>query len=313
MKNNIEKNFAVFIVGPTGVGKTKVSIEIGCTLHGEIISADSRQFYRDMDIGTDKPSSESLKRVRHHFVNILNPDDYYTAGQFGKDARKTIGEVLSRNKLPIIVGGSGLYIKAILEGFFDETERDIETKKMLQKRAAENGTSDLYNELKLADPEFAAKISVNDAQRIIRGLEVFIVTGKSLTHHWKKAKANPCFIPVIIGLRRERSELYELINSRVDTMIEKGLVEEVKALREKRYSTNLNALKTFGYREVNRFLNNESSYDDMVEEIKKSTRNYAKRQLTWFKKLEKIRWVTVSDNSNDAVGNVLSIIQDQTG
>lgn len=313
MKNNIEKNIAVFIVGPTGVGKSKVSIEIACKLHGEIISADSRQFYRGMDIGTDKPSSESLKRVKHYFIDTLNPDDHYTAGQFGKDARKTIGDVLSRNKLPIIVGGSGLYIKAILEGLFDETEKDIETKRMLQKRADENGTKELYNELKLADPELASKISKNDTQRIIRGLEVFIVTGKPLSQHWKKAKANPCFKPVIIGLQRKRSELYELINSRVDTMIEKGLVEEVRELKEKRLSTNLNAFKTFGYREIDRYLNKEASFDNMVEEIKKSTRNYAKRQLTWFRKLEKITWVTISTKWEDTARNVMSIIQDQSG
>lgn len=313
MKKNNEKHFAVFIVGPTGVGKTKISIDIACTLNGEIISADSRQFYREMDVGTDKPAPDSLKRIKHHFIDILNPDDYYTAGKFGKDARKTIEEVLSRKKLPIIVGGSGLYIRAILEGFFDEIEKDIDTKKMLRKRVNEQGTTELYNELKLADPEFASNISENDTQRIIRGLEVFIVTGKPLTQHWKKAKSHPCFTPIIIGLQRERSELYEMINSRVDTMIEKGLVEEVKALKEKGYSTNLNSLKTFGYKEVDRYLNNEASYEDMVEEIKKSTRNFAKRQLTWFRKLEDTTWVTVGDNIEDTVRKVLSIIKNQTG
>ena len=311
MKNNIVKNKVVFIVGPTGVGKTAVSIEVACTLNGEIISADSRQFYREMDIGTDKPSPESLKQVKHHYISILNPDDYYTAGQFGKDARKTIGEILSCNRLPIVAGGSGLYLKAILEGFFDEYEKDIKTKKILQQRADKEGTSELYNELKRADPELASKISANDAQRIIRGLEVYIVTGKPLTQHWKQAKSIRGFSPVMIGLQRERRELYELINSRVDTMIEKGLIEEVKALREKRFSTKLNALKTFGYREVIRYLTKELTFDDMVEEIKKSTRNYAKRQLTWFRKMENITWVNVGNNREDTAGNVLSIIENQ--
>ena len=311
MKNNIVKNKVVFIVGPTGVGKTAVSIEVACTLNGEIISADSRQFYREMDIGTDKPSPESLKQVKHHYISILNPDDYYTAGQFGKDARKTIGEILSCNRLPIVAGGSGLYLKAILEGFFDEYEKDIKTKKILQQRADKEGTSELYNELKRADPELASKISTNDAQRIIRGLEVYIVTGKPLTQHWKQAKSIRGFSPVMIGLQRERRELYELINSRVDTMIEKGLIEEVKALREKRFSTKLNALKTFGYREVVRYLTKELTFDDMVEEIKKSTRNYAKRQLTWFRKMENITWVNVGNNREDTAGNVLSIIENQ--
>lgn len=311
MKNNEEKNKVVFIVGPTGVGKTAVSIEVACKLNGEIISADSRQFYREMDIGTDKPSPESLKQVRHHYISILNPDEYYTAGQFGKDARKTIGEILSYNRLPIVAGGSGLYLKAILEGFFDENEKDLDIKKILQERADKEGTSELYNELKRADPELASKISVNDAQRIIRGLEVYLVTGKPLTQHWKQAKSIRGFSPVMIGLQRERRELYELINSRVDTMIEKGLIEEVKALREKRFSTKLNALKTFGYREVVRYLTKELTFDDMVEEIKKSTRNYAKRQLTWFRKMENITWVNVGNNREDAAENVISIIENQ--
>ena len=293
------------------MGKTAVSIEVACTLNGEIISADSRQFYREMDIGTDKPSPESLKQVKHHYISILNPDEYYTAGQFGKDARKTIGEILSCNRLPIVAGGSGLYLKAILEGFFDENEKDIETKKIMQKRADKEGTSELYNEIKRANPELASKISTNDAQRIIRGLEVYLVTGKPLTQHWKQAKSIRGFSPVIIGLQRERRELYELINSRVDAMIEKGLIEEVKALREKRFSTKLNALKTFGYREVVRYLTKELTFDDMVEEIKKSTRNYAKRQLTWFRKMENITWVNVGNNREDTAENVLSIIENQ--
>jgi len=304
--NNLNK--AVFIVGPTGVGKSIIGLRAAERLNGEIISADSRQMYRGMDIGTDKPPREILERVPHHFINILEPDGYYNSGLFGKDVRKKIDEILSINKLPFIVGGSGLYIKSILEGFFDEKIKDPKTKKKLQERARKEGNDLLYKELQEADPEFAAKISVNDTQRIVRGLEVFLVTGKLLTHHWKEPHISLHFQPVLIGLRKDRTQLYDTINKRVERMLAKGLIDEAKTLLRKGYSPDINALQTYGYREVFNYLDGAMTYDEMVEQIKKRTRNFAKRQMTWFRKMRNITWIDVGDDKEEVVDIITKII-----
>ncbi|KPK91162.1 hypothetical protein AMJ80_07590 [bacterium SM23_31] len=272
-------NKAVFIVGPTG-----------------------------MDIGTDKPPREILERIPHHFIDILQPDECYNSGLFGKDVRKKIDEIISRNRLPFIVGGSGLYIKSILEGFFDEKIKDPETKKKLQERARKEGNDLLYKELREADPEFAARISVNDTQRIVRGLEVFMVTGKPLTHHWQEIHISLHFQPVLIGLRKGRDELYDIINKRVGKMLEEGLIDEVKTLRRKGFSPDNNALQTYGYREVFNHLDGAATYDEMVEQIKKRTRNFAKRQMTWFKKMRNITWIDVGDDKEAVVDIIINII-----
>ena len=310
--HTIPDKTALFIIGPTGVGKTYISICVSEEMNGEIISADSRQFYRYMDIGTDKPSKETLERIPHHFINILNPDEYYNAGQFGKDARVKISEIRNRNRLPVIAGGSGLYVKAILEGFFDEKKKDLLLKRSLTERAEIEGNEALYAELQSVDPEFAAQISMNDTQRIVRGLEVFKVTGIPLTTHWRKQKVSIGFEPVTIGLRRTREELYEKINRRVETMLERGLVEEVRSLRTKGYSPELNAFKTYGYAEVFRYLENIIPYDEMVEQIQRRTRNFAKRQMTWFRKMENVTWIDIEGNDRTAVTeNIYAIINDR--
>ena len=180
---------AVFIVGPTGVGKTDIGLRLAERFNGEIISADSRQMYRFMDIGTDKPPNDFLEKVPHHFINILNPDEYYNASQFGKDVRLKTDEIIKHNKLPFIIGGSGLYIKSIITGFFEETKKDLKTKRNLQERIRTEGKKVLYNELLEIDREYASKISHNDAQRIVRGLEVYFVTGKPLSKRRRRELA----------------------------------------------------------------------------------------------------------------------------
>ena len=307
------RNKVLFIVGPTGVGKTAVGFSAAEKLNGEIISAVSRQMYRGMDIGTAKPPHEIRERIPHHFIDILDPDEYYNAGKFGKDVRHKIDEILSRQKLPIIVGGSGLYIKSILEGFFDEEKKDLETKKSLIERAGREGNETLYRELKKADPEFAAKISINDTQRIVRGLEVYLVTGKPLTQHWKDSRVTVHFQPVITGLRQDKTRLYEIIGKRVDTMLENGLIEEVKTLQRKGYSPDLNAFQTYGYRETFSYLKRNISYEVLAERIKKSTRKFAKRQMTWFRKVHNIIWIDVGDDKKEAVDSIISVVRSDNG
>ena len=296
-------------MGPTGVGKTVIGFRAAELLNGEIISADSRQMYRGMDIGTDKPPVEFLERLPHYFIDILDPDEDYNAGQFGKDARRRIEEILFRHKVPFIIGGSGLYIKSLLEGFFDEKVKDRNVKKRLRERADKEGNEILYAELIKADPEFALRISVNDTQRIIRGLEVYLVTGKRLTRQWKESKKSADFQYKIIGLRRERAELYDIINKRVEIMLERGLIDEVKVLQRRGYSHTLNAMQTYGYRETFRYLQGKFSYEELIEQIKKQTRNFAKRQLTWFRKFENISWLDVGDDTDRVVDTIISIVQ----
>ncbi|MFC1554014.1 tRNA (adenosine(37)-N6)-dimethylallyltransferase MiaA [candidate division KSB1 bacterium] len=290
--------FVIFIVGPTGVGKTKISIDLAVDLKGEIISADSRQFYKYMNIGTDKVPLDKRKGIPHYFLDIIDPNETYNSGLFGKDAREKIDEIFNNGKLPFVVGGSGLYIKSTIEGFFNEPIRNPEIKKKLRIQAEEEGNAYLYNELKNIDPEFAHKISINDTQRIIRGLEVFKVTGKPLTQHWKDSKVSINFKPIIIGLNRDRKEIYERINFRVEKMFKNGLIEEVKNIRDMGFDESLNALQTYGYREVLLFLNNELEKDEMIELIKKRTRNFSKRQITWFKKMDNIKWFDLGEDKD---------------
>lgn len=300
---------AVCIIGPTGVGKTAVGMHVAERLKGEIVSADSRQIFKYMNIGTDKPPAEYLARVPHHFVDIIDPSEWYNAGKFGKQARTTIDDIFDRNRAPVIVGGSGMYVKSLLEGFFDEQIKDISIKEALIREISQNGTAELYRELQRVDPEFAAGITENDAQRIARGLEVYQATGKPLSQHWKESKTEPEFVPVIFCLNRNREELYDRINRRVDQMIEEGLVKEVEEILVMGYDKSLNSLQTYGYQEVIEHLEGDLSFDEMVELIKKRSRNFAKRQLTWFRGMKKVKWINAGDDSKKTAGEVLQFYE----
>ncbi len=300
---------AVFIIGPTGIGKTDIGLRLAENFDGEIISADSRQIYRFMDIGTDKPPNDYFQKVPHHFINILDPDEHYNASQFGKDVRLKTDEIIKHNKLPFIIGGSGLYLKSIVTGFFEETAKDQKTKRNLQERLRAEGKDLLYSELLKIDHEYASKISHNDAQRIVRGLEVYYVTGKPLSEHWKSTPSRKYFDEVTIGLNMERDRLYDRINIRVETMLERGLVNEVKGLLDKGYLPDLNSLQTYGYRETFQFLNGEISLEELKTSIQKSTRNFAKRQLTWFKKMDNVQWLDVDEDLDKTIQKAAKIIR----
>jgi tRNA dimethylallyltransferase len=285
----------LILVGPTAVGKTDLSILLAQQLQCDIISADSRQIYRYMDIGTAKPDAGQLATVRHHFIDIKNPDDYYSAGQFGEEARQLILEQMSGTAPPIVVGGSGLYIRALVDGFYGGRIADAAVKDRLRTDVEEAGLASLYSRLSEIDPELAARLPATDTQRILRALEVFEITGRPFSEFQDMQSQPADFEAVFVGLTRDRENLYGRIEKRVDLMIQAGLVDEVKRLREMGFDSGLNALKTVGYQESFAYFDGIISKKEMIALIKQKSRNYAKRQYTWFRKDERIRWVDLDE------------------
>ncbi len=301
------------LVGPTGVGKTEIALELADLLGAEIVSADSRQIYRYLDIGTAKPPPQALQRIPHHFIDILNPGEDYNAGFFARDARRVIAEIFARGRLPLVVGGSGLYVRALVDGFYDSEVRDPAVKRALHERARREGAPQLHRELASVDPETAARLHPNDTQRIVRALEVYTLTGKPFSELLHSGNVPAEFQPIFVGLTRHRKELYDRIEARVDKMLEQGLVQEVRRLQEKGYGPHLNALQTVGYQEVFRYLAGDLTEAEMVAEIKKNTRRYAKRQLTWFRRDARVEWVDLSrmGTLSDAVARILAMLRGQ--
>ena len=290
------------ITGPTASGKTAVGIELAQRLNGEIVSADARQIYRLMDIGTAKPTAEERAAARHHLIDFVNPDKDYSAGQFAEDASVVIQDILSRGKVPIVVGGAGLYIRALFDGFSPMPKIPMEIRARLQEEGRDC-LPKLYKRLCEVDPEWAAKIQATDTQRILRGLEVYEASGKPLSEHQKVPPTPPIRQAVsYFGLSWEREVLYDRINARACLMLENGLIKEVADLRDKGYASNLNALNTFGYREIFQYLNGDMTLDRALADLQQGTRRYAKRQMTFFRKDERIVWV---DGSGDGVADAI--------
>jgi tRNA dimethylallyltransferase len=289
-----------FLVGPTGIGKTYLSILIARKLPVEIVSADSRQIYRFLDIGTAKPAENVLKEIPHHFINFLRPDEYFSAGMFSRLARKVIKQIQQRDRIPLVVGGSGLYVNALIDGFFNLDIRDEKIRLSLRHRLASEGIAVLYAELQDKDPVLAEKITLHDKQRIIRGLEVFMVSGKRLSELQEEESVPADFFPLMYGITSDRKLMYERINRRVESMFEDGLLAEVANLRRQGLSPGVNALNTVGYKEVFNYLDDNSTYEEMVELIKRNSRHYAKRQMTWFNRDERIQWYHVTAQSDYA-------------
>ena len=284
------KEKIIAIVGPTGVGKSELAVFLGEHLNGEIINFDSIQFYKELNIGTAKPNEEERKKVPHHLYDLLNLDEEFNAAKFIKITDNLIKEIWERGKIPILVGGTGLYLRALEYGLFPiEIPQEIREK---IRKLAEKNLSSLYEELKKLDPEYAKKISPKDKIRITRALEVIYTSGRPFSEFHKK---NPFFGKkryniIKIGLNLPRKELYEKINLRVMKMIEKGWVEEVKKLLEKGYSPELKPFKAIGYKYIIQHLQGKILLDKAIELIQRDTRHYAKRQLTWFKKESDIYW-----------------------
>jgi len=288
------KKEVLIIVGPTAVGKTRLSLVLAKRLNNaEIISADSRQVYKLMNIGTAKPTAEELASVPHHFINIKYPDEYYSAGKFGREARQAMAHLFKAGKSPLVVGGSGLYIRALSDGFFEKQVYDEQIKTRLKKEINIRGIAHLYERLNQVDRQSAEKIHPNDSHRIIRALEVFELTGETLSSLQRQSSQKADFEPVFIGLTRNREKLYHIIEKRVDQMLEQGLVHEVINLKKMGYHAELNSMQTVGYHEVFEYIDQTIDFDEMVCLIKQHSRNYAKRQLTWFRNDERIKWFDV--------------------
>ena len=281
---------AIVLVGPTGVGKTALSVQLADEIPVEIISADSRQIYKYLNIGTAKPSDEILARIPHHFIDMLEPDENYSAGQFGLQAREVIEQIFQREKIPLIVGGSGLYLKALLDGFFEGDVRDERIRNSLERRLEEEGSEPLYNDLVKLDKAVAAKIHPNNSQRIIRALEVCLTADAKFSDLQKKKLPDPDFTVLKFGINRPRSQLYADIDRRVDQMFENGLLAEVVGILERGFEKNLNSLNSVGYKEVIDYLEGNLDFETCVKLIKQNSRRYAKRQLTWFRADDEIRW-----------------------
>jgi len=277
------------LLGPTATGKTKLAIELAKQIGGEIISADSMQVYRGMDIGTAKPTLEERQGIPHHLIDIRNPDESWTVSDFVEQANGLTGTLAH----PIIVGGTGLYLWALLEGFsFPITPADKELRSRLEKEPA----SALYAQLSTIDSLSAKKIHPNDKKRIIRALEVFELTGKPISSLQSNKNNSPDLNPgnynaLLIGLNFPKDILYERINQRVDSMIEKGLIEEVKGLLDQGYHKGLPSMQALGYKEVIDYLDGKWSKEEMIAELKKRTRNFARRQMTWFRRFKSVRWL----------------------
>ena len=267
----------IAVIGPTASGKTGVGIDLALQTGGEVISVDSMQIYRRMDIGTAKPTAEELKSVPHHFVDIKFPDEYYSAGKFGKEARTRIDDIIARGRIPLIVGGAGFYIKALAEGLFEAEIHDAQVKQKLKKEVRGKGLAALYERLKRVDPQSATRLHANDKQRILRALEVWEISRTPLSNYHQEDAVNCDFNAVYFGLTTERSLLYQRIEKRVDDMIRDGLIEEVRAIMEKGYGEDLSSLQTVGYKEVFQYIHGALSREDMIALIKQNSRNYAKR------------------------------------
>ena len=296
----------IVIVGPTCTSKTNLSIKLAQIIPSEIISADSRQIYKFLDIGTAKPSKDELEIVPHHLIGILDPSANYDASVFEKDAEVTIEKIFSKNKTPMVVGGSGLYIKALIDGIFNTADKDESFRKELIQKRKELGNEFLYKELKKVDPKSAAKMLTQNWKRVIRALEVYHTTGKPIWEHHQNqsSKKEKKYQFKQFGLNWKRETLYENINNRVDEMIEKGFIEEVKNILESGYGRNLNSLNTVGYKEIIEHLEGNLTLEQAIELIKRNTRHYAKRQLTWFRKDNRIQWFDINDLSElDQIAN----------
>ncbi len=294
----MKKTKMVVIVGPTAAGKTALSLKLAKAFNGEIVSADSMQVYRYMDIGTAKPTKEEREDVPHHLIDIVDPDCEYSAADFKRDAERVISDIVSRSRRVFLVGGTGLYVRALLEGLFDGPGKVPWLRTELEERARRAGREALYRELEVVDPASARRIHPNNIARIIRALEVYHATGRPLSEfHRRHGFGEERFDTLKIGLVRDRRVLYADIEKRVDRMIEGGLLEEVRWLLEAGYTQELKPMLALGYREMTDHIMGRLDFDEAVAELKKNTRNYAKRQLTWFKKDSGIRWFSPDDEA----------------
>lgn len=294
-KLDLEQKLLV-IIGPTAVGKTKLSIEMAKQFNGEIISGDSMQIYRGMDIGTAKVTKDEMEGVPHHLIDIKEPFEGFSVAEFQLLVRKKIREIAEKGKLPIIVGGTGLYIQSVIYDYqFSDVPGDEAFRSQLEKRSREIGNDALYKELLAVDPESASQIHPNNVRRVIRALEIFHLTRKTMSEYQRDQQPDLLYNTALVGLMMERDRLYERINSRVHMMVEEGLVEEVKSLYQQDDLRGCQSIQAIGYKEIYEYLDGKISLQEAIEKLKQNSRRYAKRQLTWFRNKMDVEWFDMTN------------------
>jgi tRNA dimethylallyltransferase len=309
MVSDSDKPKVIIICGPTGIGKTAVGINLAEKFGGEIIGADSMQIYRHMDIGTAKPTLEERRRVVHHMVDIVDPDEDFDAVQFSERARSTIAALDTQGRLAFVVGGTGLYIKALLHGLFQSEPVDSKIRNRLKRQLDQDGSGSLYERLEHIDPATAKRLHPNDSYRIIRALETIESSGKSISkHHQDHGFQDDPFNTLKIGLRIDRKQLYARLERRVDLMIQAGLVEEVKKLLAMGYAAESKSMQSIGYRHMVEFIAERLPWEECVRTLKRDTRRFAKRQFTWFGADPQIKWYE-PDQLNEIVKLVKGFLE----
>lgn len=303
----MKKQKVIVICGPTASGKTALSIELAKKINGEIVSCDSMQIYKEMDIGTAKPTKEEMQEIQHYMINTIFPNERYSVADYKKDAKKAIREIIKKGKVPIIVGGTGLYVDSLIyEIEYPDIKFDEKYRQELEEQVRKDGLEKLYNKAKKIDPEAMLKISSNDKKRILRVLEIYKATGKTKTEQERKSREKePEFDYLVYGLNMPREKLYERINLRVDIMIKQGLIKEVEEIYKK-YNEFPTAMQGLGYKEVVEYLEGHLTKEEMIEKIKQETRRYAKRQMTWFRKNKQTIWL---DAEGDRQNNINIILE----
>jgi len=293
-----------FIVGPTGAGKSALAMAVAERSNCEIVNADSRQFYRGMDLGTAKPSAEDQARVPHHLIDVRNPDESLDVAEFAQLARAAIEAITARGRNPLVVGGSGLYLRVIRGGIFRGPAASPEIRDRFAKIAAETGVAHLHQTLRKIDPEAANRIGVNDLYRIVRALEVFELTGETISAHQLRHRfADNGYDTLTVGVEVDRKKLYDAIDTRFDAMVAAGLVDEVRALVAAGYSPEKPPLSTIGYKQIAAYLRGEIALDDAVSQAKQESRRLAKRQLTWFRREPNVVWLDPERGAQDALAS----------
>jgi tRNA dimethylallyltransferase len=298
----------ITIVGPTAGGKTGLAIALAKMMDGEIVSADSRQIYKRLDIGTAKPTPAERRHAVFHLIDFIEPDAEYSCGQFGRDAEHWIKAILEKGRTPIVCGGTGLYIKALFDPLHPLPRSTRETKEKLSTELENRGLEFMYRRLQRADPDWARKIKANDKQRIMRGLEILELTGQTLTSLLDKPRPRARFRARYFGIRWPRSRLYERIDGRFDRMIANGLVDEIRGILKLGYAADRIALRTIGYRELIEYLLGKASLAEAVLQAKKNTRNFAKRQMTWFGKVTGVKWLDGVDDVEKMLSLFLGVL-----
>lgn len=311
----MNKKPLIILTGPTSVGKTALSIALAKAVDGEIISADSMQVYKYMDIGTAKITPEEMQGVPHYLIDELEPEEEFNVVRFQHLAKHYMKQIYEKNKIPILVGGTGFYIQAVLYDIdFTENEADSSYRTKLEQLAEEKGAEYLHHLLQEADPESAGAIHPNNVKRVIRALEYLHQTGERISEHNKEQqqKESPYQFCYLV-LNRDRAKLYETINLRVDQMMEKGLLEEVKSLKARGYSRDLVSMQGLGYKELLAYLEGECSLEEAIEILKRDTRHFAKRQITWFKREKDVVWVDKDQfkNTRELLHHILSILKEK--